>query len=155
MQPGTKRLTPEEAFQKLMKYCTYQERCHEEVRSKLISYKVYGDDLERVISRLIENDFLNEERFAKLYAGSKFRQLQWGRTKIIGQLKFRKVSDYCIREALKEIPEEHYLRTLRALIQKRKPARGFDTATRIKTAQYLISRGFESPLVWQELGEES
>lgn len=152
MKPGTKRHTPDEAFQKLMKYCTYQERCHEEVRSKLISLKVYGDDLERVISRLIEHDFLNEERYAKLYAGSKFRQLHWGRTKITAQLKFRKISEYCIREAMKEIDETAYLRTLRELIKKRKPARGFDPATRSKTAQYLISRGFESPLVWQELG---
>ena len=83
----------DEAFSKLLKYCSYQERCHEEVRAKLISLKVYGNDLDNIITRLIEHNFLNEERFAKTYAGSKFRQMQWGKTKITYQLKFKKISD--------------------------------------------------------------
>jgi len=70
-------MTNEEAFNKALKYCTYQERCHNEVRTKLLSLKIYGNELENIISRLIEHDFLNEERFAKTYAGSKFRQMQW------------------------------------------------------------------------------
>jgi regulatory protein len=138
-------------FDRMVKYCTYQERCHTEVRSKLISLGVYGNELENMILKLIENGFLNEERFARIYAGGKFRQLHWGRNKIIQQLKFRNISPYCIREAMKEIDEESYLRVLRKEIAKRRPAPTADRKINFKTAQYLISRGFEPELVWQEL----
>jgi regulatory protein len=147
-------MTNEEAFSKLLKYCTYQERCHEEVRTKLLSLKVYGNDLENIMSRLIENGFLNEERYAKTYAGSKFRQMGWGRTKIMYQLKFRKISDYCIREAMKEINEEDYIRTLRAQLEKRKKQVEGDKNWIHKTVQHLISKGFEADLVWKELKNE-
>jgi regulatory protein len=66
-------------YNKLRHYCAYQERCHEEVRTKLLSLKIYGSDLEEIINKLIEDDFLNEERFAKAYAGGKFRIKKWGR----------------------------------------------------------------------------
>ena len=147
-------MTNEEAFNKLLKYCTYQERCHNEVRTKLLSLKIYGNELENIISRLIEHDFLNEERFAKTYAGSKFRQMQWGRTKIIYQLKFRKISEYCIREAMKEIGDEDYLKSLRGQIEKRMKQVSKDKNPIQKTAQYLIGRGFEPELVWKELKSE-
>lgn len=148
-------MTNEEAFSKLLKYCTYQERCHEEVRTKLLSLKVYGNDLENIMSRLIEADFLNEERFAKTYAGSKFRQMGWGRTKIMYQLKFRKISDYCIREAMKEIREEDYIKTLRQQLEKRKKQVEGDKNRVNKTVQHLISKGFEAELVWREMkGDE-
>ncbi len=144
-------MTQEEAFNKLLKYCTYQERCHEEVRSKLLSLKVYGNDLEQVMSRLIEHHFLNEERYAKTYAGSKFRQMQWGRIKITLQLKFRKISEYCIREAMKEIDQDDYIKTLRQLIEKRKQQVKGDRNAIHKTAQHLIGKGYEPDLVWKEL----
>lgn len=144
-------MTNEEAFSKLLKYCSYQERCHEEVRSKLLSLKVYGNDLENVMSKLIENDFLNEERFAKAYAGSKFRQLGWGRTKIQHQLKARKISEYCIKEAMNEIQPEEYLKILRRNIEKKIAHLQKDKNRLYKTAQYLIGKGFESDLVWREL----
>jgi len=144
-------MNSEEAFSKLLKYCTYQERCHEEVRAKLISLKVYGSELEEVMSRLIENNFLNEERYAKTYAGSKFRQLQWGKTKIIQQLKFRKVSEYCIKEALKEINDDDYIKTLKTLAEKRKKQVKGDKNHVQKTVQFLISKGFEPDLVWKEV----
>ncbi len=147
-------MTNEEAFTKLLKYCTYQERCHEEVRSKLISLKVYGNDLENVLSLLIEKDFLNEERYAKTYAGSKFRQMQWGKTKILHQLKFRKISDYCIREAMKEIDNDDYLKTLQQQLEKRKKQVSSDKNWVHKTAQYLIGKGYEPDLVWKELQKE-
>ena len=97
---------------KLRHYCAYQERCHEEVRTKLLSLKVYGDGLEEIINQLISEDFLNEERFAKAYAGGKFRMKKWGRGKIIQGLKARKISDYCIKQGMSEIPEEDYQKFL-------------------------------------------
>jgi regulatory protein len=148
-------MNEEEAFSKLVKYCTYQERCHSEVRTKLLSLKVYGQELENVMARLIEHDFLNEERYAKTYAGGKFRQNQWGKIKILQHFKFHKISDYCIREAMKEIPEDDYMKTLRNLAEKRKKQVSGDKNALQKTAQFLISRGFEPELVWKIIRAES
>lgn len=140
---------------KLRHYCAYQERCHEEVRTKLLSLKVYGNDLEEVINKLIEDDFLNEERFAVAFAGGKFRMKKWGRLKIVNELKLRKISDYCIRKAMEEIEEDDYLKTLKQVIhsaQKRYAGKNsFETNS--KVAKYAISRGFESELVWRILKE--
>ncbi|MBK8342084.1 MAG: RecX family transcriptional regulator [Bacteroidetes bacterium] len=105
------------ALNKLRHYCAYQERCHEEVRTKLLSLKIYGEGLEAIINKLIEDDFLNEERFAKAYAGGKFRMKKWGRGKIVQGLKLRKISDYCIKKAMLEIDESDYQKTLAALVK--------------------------------------
>ncbi|MBK6731587.1 MAG: RecX family transcriptional regulator [Bacteroidetes bacterium] len=140
-------------MQKLRRYCAYQERCHEEVRTKLLALKVYGEELEETISELTQEDFLNEERFAKAYAGGKFRMQKWGRTKIIRELKRRKISDYCIRKAMMEIPEADYKITMQKLItaalKKYKVRNQLITAN--KTAKFVISKGYESNLVWGEI----
>ena len=135
---------------KLRHYCAYQERCHEEVRTKLLSLKVYGDGLEEIINQLISEDFLNEERFAKAYAGGKFRMKKWGRSKIIQGLKARKISDYCIKQGMTEIPEEDYQKTLQSLVKSaiKKYHSGHIFETKSKSANYLIGRGYESELVW-------
>ncbi|MFI5171720.1 MAG: regulatory protein RecX [Chitinophagales bacterium] len=140
-------------LKKLQHYCAYQERCHEEVRTKLLSLKIYGDGLEEVMNKLIEDDFLNEERFAKAYAGGKFRIKKWGRIKIVNELKKRKVTEYCIKQALLEIDEDDYLKELRKLIAAAlKRYRSTNPLeTKIKTTRYLISRGYEYPIVQQEL----
>jgi regulatory protein len=140
---------------KLRHYCAYQERCHEEVRTKLLSLKIYGNELEEVINKLIEDDFLNEERFAKAYAGGKFRMKKWGRLKIQNELKQRKISDYCIKKGMAEIEEDDYLKTLKQLatasLKKYKSTNAFETKS--KAARYLISRGYEGDLVWGVLKE--
>ena len=143
-------------YNKLRHYCAYQERCHEEVRTKLLSLKIYGDDLEEIINKLIEDDFLNEERFAKAYAGGKFRVKKWGRSKIINELKKRKVSAYCIKKGMEEIEEHDYIITLNKLLQStiKKYDNGNDYETKNKVARYLISRGYESELVWNGIGQK-
>lgn len=136
---------------KLRHYCAYQERCHEEVRTKLLSLKIYGDGLEEIINQLIEEDFLNEERFAKAYAGGKFRMKKWGKAKIIQGLKARKISEYCIKKGLQEIPDNDYNKTLQTLVnaalKKYASANVFETKS--KTAAYLHGRGYESELIWE------
>ena len=109
------------ALSKLQKYCAYQERCHQEVRSKLIELKIYGDDLEEIIAELISDNFLNEERFAIAYAGGKFRMKKWGKVRIRIELKKRKISDYCIKKAMQEIDEEGYMEGLYKVIEKKIP----------------------------------
>lgn len=141
------------ALQKLRKYCAYQERCHQEVRSKLISLKVYGDDLEEIIAELISENFLNEERFARTFARGKFRMKMWGRNKIKQHLKIKRVSAYCLKKAMEEIEEEEYIETLQSILRKKidrhdnlKPI-----IARDKAIQYAISRGFETSIVYDQI----
>ena len=141
------------ALQKLMHYCAYQERCHQEVRAKLISLEIYGGDLEEIIDELITENFLNEERFAKAYAGGKFRMKKWGKIRIKQELKRRKISDYCIKKAMQEIDEEGYMEGLYALIEKKRKTEKETNEFKLKgrLAKYAMSKGFESYLVWQAL----
>ncbi len=114
-----RKLEPEAALGQMRSFCAYQERCHKEVRSRLIEYQVYGDTLEEIISDLITEGFLNEERFARSYTRGKFRMKGWGRVKIRSELKYRLISDYCIRKAMTEIDEEEYYETLQRLLTKK------------------------------------
>jgi len=119
MEKKRNRLNKEDALEALKKYCAYQERSHNEVRTRLLEYQVYGDDLEDIMAELISEDFLNEERFAKTYARGKFRMKKWGKMKILQELKRRNISDYCIRKAMKEIPLDEYESTLFTLLEKK------------------------------------
>lgn len=145
-----KKFTPAQAYLKAQKYCAYQERCQQEVRNKLYEWGLYNDDIENIIANLIGENFINEERFAKAFAGGKFRIKKWGKTKIKAELKKKKISEYCIRSGLNEIKEEEYLQTLTALIHKKitETKKGQAYQKNFKAAQYVISKGFESDLVW-------
>ena len=90
MEAKKKFYSKEEAYRKALDYCAYQERCHQEVRDKLYYWGLHSEDVEALISQLISEGFLNEERFAKAYAGGKFRIKNWGRNKIKKELKHRK-----------------------------------------------------------------
>ncbi len=148
-----KYLSKTDALAKLQSYCAYQERNHREVRSKLLDLGIYGDDLEDIIANLIEENFLNEERYARSFARGKFRMKQWGRNRIRQELKMRDISDYCIRKAMTEIDEVEYLKTLVDVLEKRagKINEENDFAKRNKLAQYAVQRGFEMELVWDVL----
>ena len=149
----TKPLTQKQVLLKAASYCAYQERCHAEVEAKLAEWGFFGIDAQQVIIQLIEQNYLNEERFAKAFAGGKFRVKKWGRNKIKQELKLKQVSDYCIQQGLKEIDADDYLVTLKKEA-KEKYEKVKDKNVLIKnnkTAQYLMSRGFEADLVWDVL----
>ncbi len=144
------RLTPQQALPKLQQFCAYQERCHREVREKLAGYGVYGEDADALISRLIEEDYLNEERFACQYAGGRFRTKQWGRKKIQFALKGKGLSDYCIRKALREIDDEAYQATLERLAEQKWQSLKGNTnlwMKKRKLQDYLLQKGFENDLI--------
>lgn len=113
------RYTVDKALDKLRKYCAYQDRCHKEVRNKLLELKIYGDELEEVISILIQDNYLNEERFSKSFVRGKYRYKKWGRIKIESALKSKNISAYCIRKGLEEIDDEEYFGHLKSLIEKK------------------------------------
>lgn len=108
----------EEALHKLKRYCAYQERCHQEVRTKLLSLKIFGDWLEQIIAELVQEDFLNEERFARSYVRGKYRMKKWGRNRINQELKFRRISAYCIKKGMSEIEPDLYQENLQSVITK-------------------------------------
>jgi regulatory protein len=145
----------QEAQKKLYRYCAYQERCHQEVEAKLNEWGIYGDEADQVINHLIKEGFLNEERFAKAFAGGKFRLKGWGRLKIVRELEQRNLSRHCIRAGLAEIDDNIYIETLRKVLLKkmREESPGNVYSLRDKVARFAIQRGFEPALVWEQLRE--
>ncbi len=144
------KLSKEQALPKIKQYCTYQERCHAEVKEKLYAFGLYKKDVEQLMSQLIEENYLNEERFAIQYAGGKFRMNQWGRIKIKYALKQKQVSDYCIKKALKEINESDYKKTLQKLAEQKLKTLKSEKNIFIKKRKlqdYLLQKGYESELV--------
>ena len=141
------------ALERLRKYCAYQERTQQEARDKFYELGLHQREVEFGISALIEEGFLNEERFSIAFAGGKFRVKQWGKNKIKDALRQRKISDYCIRKALAGIDDVEYLKTLAKVINTKsrlvKESNAFKR--NYKIAQYAISRGFENDLVWDIL----
>ena len=146
----TKNIGTEKAFQKAKYYCAYQERCHAEVKKKLYSFGLYKNEVELLMSQLIEENYLNEERFAIAFAGGKFRIKEWGKTRIKYELKQRQVSDYSIKKALCAILDDDYEKTLQKLATEKlaslKTEKNIFTK-RSKLQNYLVSKGYEFNMV--------
>jgi regulatory protein len=150
-----KTYTYAEAKTKAWAYCAYQERSQQEVRDKLYEYGLHADEVESLIAELIGENFLNEERFAKAYAGGKFRIKKWGRYKIRQGLKQHRISDYCQRKGMAEIdPDEYYATLLELLRKKKEGLHEKDLFTlKSKLARYVIGKGYEQDLVWEAINE--
>ena len=146
-------LTKEQALQKLKHYCAYQERCHSEVKDKLYQLGVWTKDQDEIIAALIEENYLNEERFAIAFAGGKFRMKQWGRVKIKYELKQKQVSDYSIAKALKQIDEEEYVKVLTKLAKEKYVSLKSEQylVRKKKIMDYLIGRGYETELITETI----
>ncbi len=130
-------------------YCAYQERTQQKVRDKLYSLGLYRDEVEDVLTELISENFVNEERFAKSFARGKFNLKKWGKRKIIFELKKRNLSPYCIDQAIKEISDEAYEKMIFQIIENKMsylPEVGYTTKNRI--IKYLIGKGFETEIAW-------
>lgn len=151
-----KQLTKEQALQKLKHYCAYQERCHSEVKDKLYQLGVWKKDHDEIIAVLIEENYLNEERFAVAFAGGKFRIKQWGRVRIKYELKQKQVSEYSIKKAMKQIDEEEYLSLLNKLAKEKYVALKNEQylIRKKKTMDYLAAKGFEADLVRKVMEKE-
>jgi len=146
----TKNIGTEKALQKVKYYCAYQERSHAEVKKKLYGFGLYKIEVELLMSQLIEEDYLNEERFAMAFAGGKFRIKHWGKTRIKYELKQRQVSDYCIKKALAAIPDEDYEKALNKLAEEKLSSLKNEQNVIIKKSKlqnYLVGKGYEYNLV--------
>ncbi len=145
-----KYLTKEQALQKLKHYCGYQERCHSEVVSKLYDLGVYKNEHDEIISTLIQENYLNEERFAIQFAGGKFRMKQWGKIKIKYELKSKQISEYCIKKALAIIPTADYLQTAQKLFDAKNSILKSEKNIFIKKRKlqdYLMQKGYELSVI--------
>lgn len=145
-------LSEEEVYIKISSWCAYQERCHSEVREKLYGFIFKNDVIEEIIFRLISENFLNEERYAKAYAGGKFRMKKWGRIKIRQELKQKGLTETCIRIGLNEIDDTDYHNTIALLTNKKLPELKNEKnrfVLRKKISDYIIRKGYEPDLVWE------
>lgn len=134
----------------IYRYCNYQERCQKEVRNKLYENGARREEAEQLIAELIGANLLNEERYACSFARGKFRIKNWGRRKIVYELKQNQLSEYCIRKALSEIDEDEYRETLKKLIPKKldELKRERSPYTRkTKLQRYLVQKGYEMELI--------
>jgi regulatory protein len=152
---GKKKLTSTEAFARACRYCAYQERSHSEVKNKLYEFGLSRSDVDELLSRLITDGFLNEERFAKAFAGGKFRMKNWGRLKIVSELEAHGLTPNCIRSGLKEINDDDYRETLINILRKKSDQllEENEFVRRDKLSKYAIQKGFEPDLVWKTLKE--
>lgn len=142
-----KNIGKDAALIKIKSYCSYQERSHTEVKEKLYSFGLYKMDVEPILSQLIEENFLNEERFALAFASGKFRIKKWGKVKIKHELKQKRVSEYCIKLALGSINEEDYGNMLKGLFESKLKSLSKERNSNLKKQKvynYLLQKGFES-----------
>lgn len=140
----------DKAREVIRKYCAYQERSQKQVRQRLQKMGLIEEAVELLLTECIQDNFLNEERFAMAFVRGKFNIKGWGRKRLERELKAHQVSDYCIRKALQQIDEEQYVDTLEELARKkwdsvREPNR-FKRGK--KVVDFLLRRGFESDAVW-------
>lgn len=144
-----------ESIAKAEHYCTYQERCHKEVKNKLFEIGTHPADFDEVFLHLMKGNFLNEERFARSFARGKFKIKGWGKLKISNELKLRGINSKLISMSLEEIDEASYGQRLdKVLCEKRRLTKGknaFDLASKLKN--YALQKGFEMELVTQWLKE--
>ena len=145
-----------DALRKAAMFCAYQERTQQEVRERLKEWGIWGDDAEEVIAELIQQNYLNEERFAKSFAGGKFRVKGWGKRKIKQHLQQRGISGYNLDQAMKEIAPDDYQDTLRELLAKKRQSLRNDSplVVKQKLVRYALSKGYESELIFSVLNEE-
>ena len=147
--------TVDEIEFKLKQYCSYQDRCHNEVEKKLKSFDVISEVKEQIIFNLINENYLNETRFCKSFVRGKFKIKNWGKRKITLELKNRKVSNYNLKEGLKEINEIDYLDKLENLFNKKLAS--LDHLSLInkkkKIFSFLLYRGWETNLIYEKLNQ--
>jgi regulatory protein len=145
--------TPEQALIKIRDWCAYQEHCQQEARDKLYDYGLKTDDVENIIAQLVNENFINEERFAVAFAGGKFRIKKWGKIKIKQELKAKRVSDYCIKKGLSIIDSTDYINTLKKVLALK--AKSITEKNFLKKKQKLVrhalSKGYEQDLIFDVL----
>ena len=149
MTQNKKSFTVDELQKKMEYYCAYQDRCHQEVERKMVEYHLIPEAREKILLHLMQHNFLNEERFSKNFARGKFRIKNWGKQRIVRELKFKNISTFNIQTALEEIDDEEYMITIEriASLKKNTIKDSNPFKKNQKLYKYLYNKGFESTLI--------
>ena len=155
-KPAIKITDPHLALIKMQSWCAYQERCQQDARTKLYELGLWPEAVENIIVKLIEDNFLNEERFATTFARGKFTIKKWGRIKIKQELKQKRVGDYCLKKAMQQIDETEYMATLKKLIDSKRKLIKEKSPIKLKfkLMNYVLSKGYEKDLVFDILNNK-
>lgn len=150
------QLTTFQIQEKLARYCAYQERCEFEVREKAKKFEVYGEALDQLIDFLVDEKYLDEDRFAGSFVRGKFRIQKWGKIKIKAHLRNKRVSESLIEKHIQLIPSEEYLNTIAVLLERKdKNLTVEDDYIRTqKLVLYLQQKGFELDDIFKVLKKE-
>lgn len=151
-----KSYTFDEIKQKMINYCVYQDRCHQEVEQKMKEFLLIPEAKDEILLYLIQENYLNEERFTRSYIRGKFYVKHWGRNKIKNHLKFKGVPEKLILSCYDEIDDEDYENAIKKIYQqyyeKQKGLK--DYQKQAKTIKYLIGRGFEYDIIQEVINED-
>ena len=152
---ANKPLTPDQVLDKMAKYCAYQERCVKDVRDKLKTFEIPEKEKEKILDYLLDNRFVNDERYAKAFVRGKVNQSGWGVNKIRFHLIQKGIDKDIIDEALVQTDEEAYRQRLIEILKTKsktvKAANDFEKKRKLAT--YAMQKGFEGSLVWEVLKE--
>ena len=150
---ANKPLSPDQVLDKMAKYCAYQERCVKDVRDKLKAFEISEEEKAKIIDYLLDNRFVNDERYAKAFVRGKVNQSGWGVNKIRFHLIQKGIDKNIIDEALGQTDEEAYRQRLIEILETKsktvKAANDFEKKR--KLAAYAMQKGFEGALVWEVL----
>lgn len=151
MMQKKKSYTVDELQKKMEYYCVYQDRCYQEVERKMNEHQLIPEAKEKILLHLMQHDFLNEERFSKSFARGKFRIKNWGKQRIIRELKTKNISNYNINSALKEIDDEDYLETIYRITKNRNHTITENNIykRKKKLQDFLLRKGYEYDLIFK------
>lgn len=145
---------PEFLLDKARNYCAYQERSLFDVKNKLLEWHASEETVEEIIKKLEDENFLDEERYARAFVVGKLRHNKWGRNKIIQALKQKQIPDLMIQIGLQALDDEEYIHTLKAVLSSKKVEAKNEFTRQQKLVRYAAQKGFQPELVWKVLKEE-
>ena len=141
-------------LQKIQSYCQYQERCINDVRNKLFSLKATNKTADKILQSLIDNDYLNEDRYAKMFIQGKLRIKKWGRIKLKYELGLKGLDINIIDENINKIKEKEYIQYFKEFsTNKIKFLKGTEEQKKRSFINYFTYRGWENSLIYQKLNE--
>ena len=144
-------LTNDIILKKVLRYCAYQDRCTQEVRNKLATFDMPSSEKDKIVKLLVDEGYLDDERYASTFVRSKIHLKKWGVNKIRMSLKMKGISDEIISSALSEIDPEIYREELIKVLKAKKINETDPYKRRTKLAQYAMQKGYEPGLVWETL----
>lgn len=147
--------TINEIEKKLKRYCSYQDRCHNEVEKKLKEFDLIEEAKNKILFNLINENYLNESRFSENFVRGKFKIKNWGKIKIVQELKSRNISEINIKRGLKEIDEVEYKNKLENIFNKKLSSLGNQSVInkKKKIFSYLSYRGWETNLIYEKINK--